>query len=265
MTLSNENKPFTQNDIDEKGSKLRCLLLTGLGKNNFRNILTKLINQKNPNSINFQIPDEFEYYPKGLLDRKEIQLDKKEIHINGYLGCDKILNKWWLKTPQATTPNWDILCTANIDGKPGFILVEAKAHYDELKENDSTDAGSNSPNLKKIMQAMEEINDAYGYSLSWEHNYQMSNRVAWSLKLASEGFPVILIYLGFLNAKEIDTTNNSYIFNKPKQWRKIVQEHSQAISFSDWEKQISAKKNSSVQTNFYPIIRSMDIQLTIEY
>ena len=41
------------------------------------------------------------------------------------------------------------------------------------------------------------------WALSHERRYQMANRIAWSRKLTELGYPVILVYLGFLRAEEM--------------------------------------------------------------
>ena len=86
------------------------------------------------------------------------------------------------------------------------------------------------------------------------------------MKLASEGIPVILIYLGCLNTVDMSITKNDYLFDTTNKWVDLVRDYSQNIDFSDWEKTISAEKmkdneDSTKAENFYPIIRSLDIQL----
>jgi hypothetical protein len=56
----------------------------------------------------------------------------------------KALIRWWLavaessdRSHRANIPNWDIVSTADIGGKEGLILVEAKAHVAELQRSGS--------------------------------------------------------------------------------------------------------------------------------
>jgi hypothetical protein len=44
------------------------------------------------------------------------------------------LKRWWLSVPSNNprTPNWDIASTCTIEGKTGILLIEAKAHDQEL-------------------------------------------------------------------------------------------------------------------------------------
>jgi len=59
-------------------------------------------------------------------------------------------------------------------------------------------------NHKKIGDAISEARGALsnfdeGISISRDNHYQLSNRIAYTWKLASMGIPTILLYLGFLN------------------------------------------------------------------
>ena len=57
------------------------------------------------------------------------------------------LKAWWLKHSKgANTPNWDLALACEIEGEPGLVLVEAKAHDAELKEEGKTPVQANSQN-----------------------------------------------------------------------------------------------------------------------
>ena len=58
--------------------------------------------------------------------RKPNRLVSTEIH--------RKLADWWLaiQLGHMTTPNWDIAATCAVRGEPGLLLVEAKAHGNEL-------------------------------------------------------------------------------------------------------------------------------------
>lgn len=109
---------------------------------------------------------------------------------------------WW---PNGG-PKWDIICTCRIDGRPGLLLVEAKAHTAELVTLDRSDANVESLAwiVRSLDAASEELQSAWpGTSLSAEHHYQLSNRVAWAWKAANAGVPVILLYLGFTGDNDV--------------------------------------------------------------
>jgi len=118
------------------------------------------------------------------------------------------LKHWWLP-PQPTTPKgptWDLLSTCKIKGERGLLLVEAKAHEQELgRAGKSPPSGSaqSATNHEHIRGRLSSVS-AELRSQNWkvdvnaEKHYQLANRVAWAWKLSECGVPVILLYLGFL-------------------------------------------------------------------
>lgn len=254
-------------DLRKKGSQLRCLLLSGMEKAKLQNSLIRIIDQKNPGSIKIEFTDDFEYFPKGLAYPTEIELDKAKIPVNGSTEYCKELRGWWLGK-YARTPVWDFVCTASIDGAPGLILIEAKAHQNEfLKFEDSSKAKKGSANRIRIESALSEINAKYKYNMTANNYFQLSNRIAWCIKLASLGIPVVLVYLGCLGTEEMIISENDSLLRNAQQWEGLVTEYSKKISFSDWETQVSGEllqdSSSFIEPAlFYPIIRTVDIQVT---
>jgi hypothetical protein len=168
--------------------------------------------------------------PRGFLNPDEAKLGET----TGFLSEEqrKVVTTWWLKvTRNANTPNWDIVSTCKIEGQPGLILVEAKAYDKELKQNDKCNA-SNADNLEQIGKAIQEANAGLntilsGWGLAKESHYQLCNRFAWSWKITSLGVPVILVYLGFLNAEEM--ADQGEPFRSADEWAEIVRGHSHGI------------------------------------
>ncbi len=126
----------------------------------------------------------------------------------GFVGPEvqRHLRDWWLSVvlPRANTPNWDVASTCRIEGKEGLLLVEAKAHQNELSragkgKKPSTENGRK--NHERIGSAIEQANAGLGsvtrgiWGLSRDHHYQLANRFAWSWKLAMLGVPVVLLYI----------------------------------------------------------------------
>jgi hypothetical protein len=64
-----------------------------------------------------------------------------------------------------------------------------------------------------------------GWHLSTVSHYQLANRFAWSWKLASLGVPVVLVYLGFLQAAEMADLGAP--FADADAWTQMVRQHSQ--------------------------------------
>ena len=174
---------------------------------------------------------------------KSIRLDK-EAELNDFLkyNFSKELSteiaEWWLKV-DATTPNWDLISTCTIDGVKGLLLVEAKAHVDELKNEEKgksldKDASNNSiMNHKRIEQAIKEANDSIKSKcpeihISRDKCYQLSNRIAHAWWLANQGIPVVLMYLGFLNCTDMDYGNRT-LFNTDEEWQECFRDHAKLV------------------------------------
>src|ERR1700680_2595385 len=74
------------------------------------------------------------WMPEGFENCSEAQL-----HLVTHLLDDdkrRLLGLWWLPPDRqdARTPNFDIASKCLIEGRPGLLLVEAKAHDEELKK-----------------------------------------------------------------------------------------------------------------------------------
>jgi len=123
------------------------------------------------------------------------------------------LRKWWLAHELgANTPNWDIAMGCEIEGRPGVIVVEAKANVPELsvagKPVDSTASAASAENHQRIGRAINEAcaelqRISASTAINRDSHYQLSNRVAFAWKLASLGVPTVLVYLGFLGDEGI--------------------------------------------------------------
>jgi len=154
--------------------------------------------------------------PQGFEHTDEATLPETERLLSAELRFE--LRRWWLAVASNNkrTPNWDIASTCAIEGKAGIVLIEAKAHDQELikeetgrKNIEAPVSGSARRNLLRIGWAIRDASVALAdetglaWALSRNWNYQMSNRFAWAWKLADLGIPVVLVYLGFLGANEM--------------------------------------------------------------
>ena len=172
------------------------------------------------------------------------------------------IKNWWLAIPDgANTPNWDIASTCSINGKRGLLLVEAKAHHKELQDAEAGKApGGNEDNRKRIGESIAEANrellrdTGADWRLSRDSHYQMSNRFAWAWKLTQLNYPVVLIYLGFLNADEM-REDNKKSFADHAAWEQAVKSHSLPL-FPEtvWDKPWTLHDQS-----FFPLIRSAEL------
>jgi hypothetical protein len=197
MSLAERSLTFQERDL--KGSRLRCLLLTTDARSKVAAFLNSLVA---PHAI---VTAEDHWAPRGFLDPDEAKLGETPGFVPD--AGRAILTRWWLaRTGRANTPNWDLVSTCRINDRPGLVLVEAKAHEGELS-NDRCGA-TDADNLKQIEDALAEATVAWnslasGFALSATSHYQLSNRFAFAWKLAKIGMPVILVYLGFLDAHEM--------------------------------------------------------------
>ncbi|PLX92377.1 MAG: hypothetical protein C0621_09610 [Desulfuromonas sp.] len=245
-----------------KGSKPRCHLLCHGEKEIVAKKLSELIRPHG------EISADDIWLPQGFNDIEEAQLGKNFIQNIEHRSA---LSSWWLEinSPRANTPNWDIASTCTIGGKKGLLLVEAKAHRSELSNEGKRMKKDASENSKKnharigncIKAASQKLTEAtnVGFSLSTEEHYQMSNRFAWAYKLTELGYPVILLYLGFIDAEEMSYGKKQNTFKDENEWKKEVEMHSEKIIEDNiWGKSFVVNGNA-----FIPLVRSVKIDLPV--
>ena len=194
-------------------------------------------------------PDD-QWMPEGFCRIEEAQLDKAS-KLLSKPDRDK-LRDWWLAVSRRNTrtPNWDIASTCTVDNTKGILLVEAKAHNEELNNEIGgkrleCDATANSrSNHARIGKAIDGASIAladqtgYMWDLSRDHRYQMSNRFAWAWKLTELGYPVILVYLGFLGAVEMRKGREQNPLNSHADWEDLAKAHSQPLFPHEvWDRQ----------------------------
>jgi hypothetical protein len=211
------------------------------------------------------------WMPEGFENVEEAELNKTGlIRVSDSRDA---LQEWWLAVASSgtRTPNWDIAstCTVMADGAAteGLLLVEAKAHTQEFnKAKEGKILGPKATedshcNHDQIGECIQEANrslsqqTASKWTLSRDRCYQMSNRFAWSWKLTELGFPVILVYLGFLNAEEMRKGDKQVPFATSDDWAKAVMGHSGGL-FPDsiWDRPWSVHGRRLI-----PLIQSLEI------
>jgi hypothetical protein len=88
-----------------------------------------------------------------------------------------------------------------------------------------------------------------------DSHYQLSNRFAWAWKVATLGVPVVLAYLGFLNAKEMGQP-----FTSHEAWERCL------LAYADGTVPRTVWNSGSIQVNdtpLVPLIRSVDVNVAI--
>lgn len=237
---------------EQRGSRARCVLLTEGSRDDVADRLTHI-------AAPFARidPDQHVWMPGGFSAPAEAKLGEATRLLSS--EHRSLVTDWWLAVrTRANTPNWDIAATATIGDRQGLLLVEAKAHTTELKR-----AGHgirNVDNLARIRGAIEEASRALSsrdseWCLSCDSHYQLANRFAWSWKLASLEIPVVLVYLGFLNAVEM--MDQGAPFRTPVAWEEAVRAHAVGVLPDGvWENPIEV-----AGTPVNAIIRAVELPL----
>ena len=240
---------------DSRGSRPRCVLLADGSSDRVAGRLTRLIARPE-----VEVSPGDQWQPQGTSDVREAQLDKAWEGGAALLpeAIRRQLSEWWLAdgAGRARTPNWDIASTCTVSGRKGLLLVEAKAHSMEASKSDRS--GATPANRKRIEGALEEANTGLGeltggsWQLSADHHYQLSNRFAWSWKLARFGVPVVLLYLGFLNAVEM--ADKGTPFGSDDDWRGTLLDYCRgAMDATCWEKTLDVEG-----TSLLPLMRTVE-------
>lgn len=127
--------------------------------------------------------------------------------------------------------------------------MEAKAHVGELANESAgkrhrPDASADSrKNHERIGEAIAEACQALRacdprIGVSRDRCYQFSNRVAFAWKLASEGIPIALIYLGFTGDEVIGRLSGQ--IRDAEHWRSLIKQQSDEVFPTEmWERDIA--------------------------
>ena len=230
------------NELDNsRGSQPRCILLVDGTRKEVAERLTELVDFP---GVTVSRDDKWKPYGKLVQNKKpskEAKLDEPNL-LEDKLDLLKRsrlkLKSWWREAPRGgSSPNWDIASTCTIQGRQGLLLVEAKAHGNELDKRGKSKKRSMSndsvKNHKRIGEAIIEANDGFkqvatgSWNLSRDSHYQLSNRFAWAWKLATLNIPVVLVYLGFLNAE--DMACDGPLFSTEVDWEKALKKYCDGI------------------------------------
>ena len=252
----------------QRGSKPRCHLLTSGTKAEVARRLASVIEPWG------EVLAEHSWMPNGFVDCEEAQLHRAEAILPSSAERDLLAN-WWLAVPggKATTPNWDIASTCVIDGKAGLLLIEAKAHKAELRNEErgkplggednkgvSLDSRRNHVRIAcSIEEAGIALSEQTGltWTLSRDRCYQMANRFAWAWKLTEMGKPVILVYLGFVGCDEMQDGTGEALITDDGAWQTMVEDHSRSLFPPEaWNRRWRVHGQS-----FIPLIRTCNQRL----
>lgn len=254
---------------DSRGSRPRCILLVDGSWETVATRLTELVGVPNVTvtSNDFWMPrGKPTVKPDNGWD-KSPAAEARLNHSNGFVSPDiqRALRDWWLEVARgANTPNWDVASTCVVENKPGLLLIEAKAHANELSANGKSMPSTQNgwKNHERIGSAIDEANTEFQHitgghwSLSIDNHYQLANRFAWSWKLASLGIPIVLVYLGFLNAN--DMAKNGPLFRSEEDWTRALMSHARSVvDESCW-----GRRHEINGTSMWTLIRAIDQPFT---
>ena len=255
---------------DSRGSRPRCVLIVDGGKEEVAGRLTRLVGVDDVTISGDDI-----WMPRGRPVQREdgswdatvaagVELDKPNDLLP--LAISERLSNWWLAVSEndPRTPNWDIASTCTVRGRKGLLLVEAKAHWNEVARS-SKGKRLGKPASNGTLKNHEKIGEAIGeaavglrtvtggrWGISRDSHYQLSNRFAWSWKLASLGVPVVLVYLGFLYATDIAKGGN--LFHSEAHWERVIKGHSEGVVDSGcWGRWLDVDGAPLI-----PLIRALD-------
>ena len=216
-----------------KGSKHAVLKL--VASDNFIKVINALIM---PAKATISVYDN--WMPKSLHLEKEAEL-KDFLKFNISHELEENIHDWWLAVKHGIdqTPNWDLVSICKINGERGILLVEAKAHWDELeneshgKKLDAKASDNSKSNHEQIGKAIAQANTAInktikGVSISRDQCYQLSNRVAHAWWLANQEIPVVLLYLGFLNCQDMHDGKRK-LFKDDADWQNCFESHAKKV------------------------------------
>ncbi len=253
---------------DSRGSRPRCVALVDGERDEVAGRLTALVGLDE-----VLVTDGDRWMPRG---KPQGPLDKetpKEARLGNHnpllpACAQKHLGAWWPAAGQ--TPNWDIASTCKVDGEAGLLLVEAKAHHEELSDAGKRLAAaasvSSRHNHDRIRRCISESSRGLSgatqmpLALSRDSHYQMSNRLAWAWKLTELGYPVVLVYLGFLDATDMRFNSNgkeNRLIANHDEWADLVKTHgARVVPSAVWD---PSQPWTVHGQRFLPLIRSMEV------
>ena len=258
----NHNLEWWKQLDKKRGSRPRCVLLTDGGPEEVAARLTELVDI--PEVV---VTPADTWMPHGkplkrengswdVSPAKEVDLGKPNLLVPP--DIQEQLQKWWLAVAKnARTPSWDIVSTCTVRGTPGLILVEAKAHAREISPQSDKCKSTNAENRARIGQAIRDASDGLravtegDWGLSRDHHYQISNRFAWAWKMSSLGIPVVLLYLGFLEARDMV---GEELFMSREHWEKQLKGYAgKVVDNSCWDEWLDISG-----TPMLPVIRAAE-------
>ena len=129
-------------------------------------------------------------------------------------------------------PNWDAVAEGILEGQKTYLLVEAKAHVEEVGDN-SVHGGSRRKEISKALErAAKDITGMAGIGEAWMGRYyQMANRLYVQWVLNGSGISAIQLSLFFCGDE-----NNGYRCPKTrKEWQEELLQQKETLRLTTQE------------------------------
>ena len=181
-------------------------------------------------------------FPKDKSENSRLSLDKEYVGIEFLkdLVNYKTLKDSWKEYWPGDYQNWDGIILNINQTSWEYIIVEAKAHLDELISNINSD---NEQNIAKISKALNSTKKRFGINTpnDWSKcYYQAANRLAFINFLLENGIKASLLNIYFNNGwikRDLKDEARAILENKSVQneaeWRKKINEQYAYLGFND--------------------------------
>ena len=180
-----------------------------------------------------EIRDDARWMPRGPGKPAEARLETfGPKWLPGHPAWQAIMEWWLVHRIGANTPNRDIAVGCTIAGRPGLVLVEAKANHPELrcagKRLPKNASKRSRENHEQIGLAIATANVGWReidsrVQISRDSHYQSANRLAFAWKLGTLGIPVVLVFLGFTGDEGIGNVGKP--FPDGESWDRAFLDH----------------------------------------
>ncbi|MGH9810702.1 MAG: hypothetical protein ACRD9W_26215, partial [Terriglobia bacterium] len=132
--------------------------------------------------------------------------------------------RYW--PPRGMQQNWDAVGIATIEGIEEWLLVEAKAHSDELSSDCGADERGGLPQIRQVLNDLKRACGAPDQA-DWVHGYyQFANRLAVLDFLNASSVPTRFVMLYFCGDQRPDSYKCPA---SPEAWQPVLEEQARVL------------------------------------
>jgi len=136
--------------------------------------------------------------------------------------------KYWPQT--GNPPNWDAIGVSNENGTETFLLVEAKAHFEECMNDCKASEGSRKIIISAFRKVMPTVQKAVSEPEDWLRKYyQYANRIAMLYFLRENNISAKLLFIYFTG----DTFPGKKCPQTADQWNKKIEKIHNHLKIDD--------------------------------